>query len=94
MLRTDASPQPDPAVLLLGALAWICADERRADRLLALTGITPDTLRRRAGEAEILAAVGRFLADHEPDLLACAESLGCTPAALTGATRNFAGETP
>jgi hypothetical protein len=94
MLRSDASPAPDPAVLLLGALAWVCADERRADRLLALTGLTADELRRRAGEPAILGAVGGFLADHEPDLIACADSLGCAPSALIHAAHRLTGETP
>jgi len=93
MLRSDTPPAQDPAILLLGALAWVCADERRADRLLALTGMTADDLRRRAGDPAILRAVGGFLADHEPDLIACAESLGCAPAALIRATHMLAGET-
>ena len=92
--RPSPVPAPDPAVLLLGALAWVCADERRAERLLGLTGLAPDDLRRRAGETDVLGAVGRFLADHEPDLVSCAESLGCAPAALIRATHQIAGEMP
>ena len=38
-------PAPDPAVLLLHALAWICSDDDRAARLLALTGLDGAALR-------------------------------------------------
>ena len=79
----------DPAVLLLGALAWVCADDRRADRLLDLTGLDAGALRANATDPAILAATGEFLASHEPDLIACAEALDCTPADLVTATRVF-----
>ncbi|WP_194745308.1 DUF3572 family protein [Thermaurantiacus tibetensis] len=68
--------------LLLRALAHIVADERLRDRFLALTGLDAATLRARAGEADVLAAVAAFLAGHEPDLLAVASALGVEPAAL------------
>ena len=92
MLRSDAPPPSDPAVLLLGALAWICGEERRADRLLALTGLTADDLRARAVDPAVLGAIGRFLSDHEPDLVACADAIDSTPAALIQATRHITGE--
>ncbi len=69
----------------LSALAWILADEARANRLLDLTGLTPEDLRRRIGERAVLAAVLAFLAGHEPDLLACADALGVKPATLVAA---------
>jgi hypothetical protein len=47
--------------------------------------LTPEDLRARAGEADLLAAVLGFLEAHEPDLVACAESIGSTPAALVRA---------
>lgn len=46
--------------LLLRALAHIVADERLRDRFLALTGLDAATLRARAGEADVLAAVAAF----------------------------------
>lgn len=74
---------PDDAVVIaLGVLAWTLGETARADRLLALTGLDPDTLRQSAGQPELLAAVLRFLEGHEPDLVACAESLGVRPEAL------------
>ena len=71
--------------LALAALGWIVSDMTRANRLLDLTGLTPADLRARAGEPDVLAAVLGFLAAHEPDLVACAEAIGCTPAALIAA---------
>jgi hypothetical protein len=38
----EPSPQPaDPEALALSALGWVLSDETHADRLIALTGITP-----------------------------------------------------
>jgi hypothetical protein len=71
--------------LLLQALAWICSDDGRADRLLALTGLDAAALRERAMDPATLAAVGDFLMAHEPDLMACADALDVAPATLAGA---------
>jgi hypothetical protein len=76
---------PDAATLALMALAWTLADERRADRLLGLTGLDADTLRAGLSERSVQAAVLAFLADHEPDLIACAEAIGATPQGLIDA---------
>jgi len=75
----------DPETLALGALAATLADPRRAERLLALTGIGPDDLRQRAGDADLLAAVLRFLENHEPDLVEIAQTIGVKPQALVAA---------
>lgn len=75
----------DAAALALSALAWTVSEPDRADRLLAITGLTPEDMRLRIGESALLAAVLRFLEAHEPDLLACAKALGVTAAALVGA---------
>jgi hypothetical protein len=75
----------DPHALALAALTATLTDDRRARRFLDLTGIGTDALRRRAGEASLLAALIRFLEAHEPDLLSVAEQIGVKPAALTEA---------
>jgi hypothetical protein len=75
----------DAETIALGALGWVLADDARAERLLALTGLDPGTLRARVQERPFQAAVLLFLENHEPDLLACAEALGATPRALVAA---------
>jgi adenine/guanine phosphoribosyltransferase-like PRPP-binding protein len=79
----------DPEAVALGALGWTLAEEARAQRLLALTGLSPDELRSRLGDRSALAAVIQFLEAHEPDLVACAEALGRTPAQLVEARRRL-----
>lgn len=81
------SESAEPSTLALLALAWTLADDRRADRLLALTGMDADTLRAGVGDPAILGAVLAFLADHEPDLIACAEAIDSTPEALIAARK-------
>lgn len=61
------------------------SDQPRADRLLALTGLTPDDLRGGLGEPATLGAVLDFLCAHEPDLIAAAEALGVAPRELAAA---------
>jgi len=75
----------DPVASALRALAWTLAEQARADRMLALTGLTGDDLRTRAAEPAVLAAVLGFLEAYEPDLIACAEALNMPPAALVHA---------
>jgi hypothetical protein len=83
------STPTDPAALALSALAATLGDERRAQRFLDLTGIGTDELRRRAGDAALLAALIAFLEAHEPDLIAVSEAIGATPAALSDARRRL-----
>jgi len=68
--------------LALRALAWTLAEQARADRMLALTGLAADDLRARAADPAVLAAVLGFLEAYEPDLIACAEALEVLPAQL------------
>lgn len=78
MHRTQPSfrlPSLSPEIMALRALAWVVSDEDRALRFLALTGCDADTLRRRAGEPEILGAVLDFLLDDEAALLAFADEV-------------------
>lgn len=76
--------------MALGALGWLLQSESRADRLLALTGLTPEALRGGLGDPGVLGAVLDFLAAHEPDLVGAAEALGVSPAALAGAADRLA----
>jgi len=75
----------DPTALVLRALAATLSEPKRAERFLALTGLDADQLRERLGDPGLLSAVIGFLENHEPDLVAVAEEIGTTPAALVGA---------
>ena len=75
----------DAEALALSALAATLTDERRAKRFLELTGLSPDGIRERLGERNMLAATLAFLESHEPDLVEVAAAIGCKPEALIAA---------
>jgi hypothetical protein len=81
----------DDEALALHALGWILADEPRAERLLGLTGLSPDGLRASLGQRATLAAVLSFLAGHEADLVACAAALDIEPDRLAAAAHRLEG---
>lgn len=81
--------ETDPIALALQALVFVLSDPARAERLLALTGLTAGELRGRAGEPALLAAVLGFLESHEPDLVAAAAALDVPPAALVSARQTL-----
>ena len=72
----------DCEALGLTILAATLSDERRAERFLALTGLSPDGIRARAGDRDVLAACVAFLEAHEPDLISVARALGLNPGAI------------
>lgn len=69
----------------MSALGWILGQPDRAERLLALTGLTPDALRCGLDDPAVLGAVLEFLCAHEPDLIAAAQALGVEPQELAAA---------
>ena len=81
----QAKVSEDAGTLALRALVWTLAEPDRADRLLAVTGIEPESLRARLNDPAVLAATLQFLLGNEADLLACADELGVSPEALAGA---------
>lgn len=81
---TTNSPT-DSETVALAALAATLTDERRAERFLTITGLSPDGIRASLGDRRTLAACLGFLEDHEPDLVAVAEAIGQKPAALIAA---------
>ena len=85
-----ASSSPDASGLALRALAWVLADERRAQRFLDLTGLTPEVLRERIGSDEVQLSVLDFLCAHAPDLVAAAGELELPPAELAAARERLA----
>lgn len=82
MQRDIKSTAPDPVSMALGVLGWVLSDGQRAERLLALTGLTVDQLRGAVDDPALLGAVIDFLCAHEPDLLAAARDLGVEPQEL------------
>jgi hypothetical protein len=79
----------DAEALALAALAATLTDERRAQRFLDLTGLSPDGIRERLGERSLLAAVLAFLESHEPDMVDVAEAIGARPQALLAARQEL-----
>lgn len=75
-----------PATVLgLQALAHVAGDPDLGPRFLALSGLDAATLRARAADPSLLAAVIDFLQGRESDLIACAEALGIKPDSLVRA---------
>ena len=72
----------DCETLALNVLAATLSDERRAERFLALTGMSPDGIRSALGDPSLLAACVAFLEAHEPDLISVAAALEMDPAAI------------
>jgi Protein of unknown function (DUF3572) len=91
ILRDRSSPAADPEALALSALGWVLASESRAERLLTLTGLSPEELRAGLGDRAMLTAVLDFLCAHEPDLVAAAQAQGIDPAVLVQARESLAG---
>ncbi len=79
-----------PETIALEALGWVLTDEPRAERFLALTGLTPDALREGLGSRAVLGAVLDFLAGHEADLVAVAMALDLPPQDIAEAARTLA----
>jgi hypothetical protein len=88
--RDRSSPAADPEALALSTLGWVLADDDRAARLLALTGLTPEALRAGLTDPAVLGAVLDFVCGHEPDLILAAHELGVEPQALTAARERLA----
>jgi hypothetical protein len=89
-IAAPGAPERSAATIALEALGWILTDQPRADRLLALTGLTPEALRGGLGDPAVLAAVLDFLAGHEADLIAAAVALDVAPEHITAAAAELA----
>ena len=81
-METNHNLDGDAEIIALQALGWILQDEDRAQRLLALTGLDPRELRSELEDPTMLSSLLGFLANHEPDLIACAESIEMDPGKL------------
>jgi hypothetical protein len=85
----ETNDKLDASGMAFQALAWALMDEVRAERLLSLTGLTPEGLRGSINERGTQAAILSFLEAHEPDLIACAEVIGVSPAILVQARQDL-----
>lgn len=81
----ETNAERDSHMIALQALVWALGEPRRAERLLDTTGLSPQSLRDGASDPAVLAAALGFLEAYEPDLIACAEELGVSPAVLVRA---------
>jgi hypothetical protein len=68
----------------------VLTEDDRAQRLLALTGLTADHLRAGLTDPAVLRAVLDFLRAHEPDLIEAAVVLGVSPEELAAAADRIA----
>jgi hypothetical protein len=94
MLRNQSvNADEKPDVIGLRLLAHVMSDPELAARFLALSGLDADTLRARAGDPGLLAALIEFIAGHEPDLVAAADALALTPMAIVAAGAALGGGT-
>jgi hypothetical protein len=85
----DTNDTLDVSALAFQALAWALMEESRAERLLSLTGLTPEGLRASVMERSTQAAILSFLETYEPDLIACAAVIGVSPALLVHARQEL-----
>jgi hypothetical protein len=86
MLRNQSvNADENPDVIGLRLLAHVMSDAELAARFLALSGLDADTLRARADDRGLLAALIEFISGHEPDLVAAADALALTPNAIVAA---------
>ena len=85
----QGNPPSDSMTVALSALAATLSDDKRAERLLALTGLDGDAIRARLGDPGMLAACLSFLEAHEPDLVAVAGDIGVAPARLVAARQEL-----
>jgi hypothetical protein len=67
----------------------VLTDDKRTQRFLDLTGLTPEQLRGRIESPALQLSVLEFLCAHEPDLLGAAEALNVEPAAIAAAREGF-----
>ena len=85
----ERSDTLDASAMAFQALAWALMEESRAERLLSLTGLTPEGLRGSVMERSTQEAILSFLEAYEPDLVACAAVIGVSPVVLVNARQEL-----
>jgi len=81
----------DAEILALKALTFLAQSPEDLERFVTLSGVTPPTLRERADEPEILAAVLDFLLADDARVTAFCESASIDPQTLQAARRALPG---
>lgn len=89
ILNANEDSVTSASALALAALGWVLAEDKRAQRFLDLTGLTPELLREAIGDVSTHRAVLDFLAQYEPDLVGAAEALDIAPEKLVAAQRSL-----
>jgi hypothetical protein len=92
MLRnTEVIGESAADSLAVQGLSFLIEEPERLDRFLALTGLSPETIREVAREPAFLAAVLDHIAQDQSLLTAFAENSGVQPVAVDKARRALGG---
>ena len=92
-LKTSQSAA-NAEVIALNCLGFLAEDGKRLGRFLALSGISPQSLRTQAGEPSFLAGVLDYVLADEKLLVAFSETQGLKPEAVMAVRRQLPGATP
>jgi hypothetical protein len=84
----------DAEVVAIRTLGYLASREAPLTRFMALTGVAPEDLRARAGDADFLASVLDYVLADEPLLIDAAASLDLAPEELTRAGELLSGRRP
>jgi hypothetical protein len=90
-MRQFHRQQRDAEVIGIQALGFLAGEPERLERFLALTGVLPEDLRRRAGEPELLTAVLDHVLADETLLFLFADAAGLHPSEVADARRELPG---
>ena len=91
MMSKSSAKSELPEVIALQALAFLAAEPARLQPFMSLSGIDPATLRKRASEPELLAAVMDHLLGDESLLFLFCETENLAPQVIAAARRGLPG---
>ena len=75
----------------LQAVTYILTEDALRERFLTLSGLSSGEIRTRIEKPDFLASALEFLINHDPDLIAFAESLNESPKTVVAAWRSLGG---
>ncbi len=91
MLRQDRPPRQQPEELAVLAFTWLAQEPERLEPFLAMTGLTPATIREASGGSDFLVAVAEHVVRDEALLVAFAAQHRLDPARTGAALCALAG---